>query len=151
ASGGSFRVRDEQLVKAGAPWARLDGFFGASNRTLKIAAGQEGLAKEFILAGKAYKRLALERTVPVVLFEPNDLQLVGRGPSTRREYFDSILRRTQPGYRTLARSYERALAQRNALLKQPPANAKKQIFAWNVRLSQLGAQVAAARSALIDS
>ena len=35
-SGKSFRAKDADLVKFAKPWARLDGFFGASNRTVKL-------------------------------------------------------------------------------------------------------------------
>src|SRR5207248_7699200 len=70
ARGGSYRVRDVELVQFNKPWARLDGYFEKHTRTLKLQPPD----KTFIIDDKPYKRLSLDRTVPVVLFEPNHLQ-----------------------------------------------------------------------------
>ena len=150
ASGGSYRAKDIDLVQFNAPWARLDGLFDKQNRILKMVAEGSKVQKTYELGGKTYKRLSLERTVPAVLFEPNHLQLVIRGPEQRREYFDDILQRTKTGFKSLRVSYRRTLAQRNSLLKQNRVRADKQLFAWNVRLSELGSQIVAARLDLIE-
>ncbi len=150
ARGSSYKARDVELVKFGKPWARLDGFFGSSTRSLKLKIIGETIDKSFILDDKPFKRLSLERTVPVVLFEPNHLQLITRGPRQRREYIDDLLQRTEPGFKSLAGNYSRALAQRNALLKQNPAQARSQLFAWNVRLSELGGKIVSYRLGLIE-
>ncbi|MEX1058917.1 MAG: AAA family ATPase, partial [Candidatus Saccharimonadales bacterium] len=149
-SGKSFRAKDSELVKFSAPWSRLDGYFGAQQRIAKLVKEKDKVHKTFSVDGQPFKRLSLERTVPTVLFEPNHLQLISRGPEFRREYFDDILERTQTGFKSLSANYRRALAQRNALLKQSPAHARKQLFAWNIRLSELGAQIAYARSELVE-
>lgn len=149
ARGSSYKAKDIELVKFNKPWARLDGFFGSSTRTLKLRRVGDGVDKTFILDDKPFKRLSLERTVPVVFFEPNHLQLITRGPRQRREYIDDLLQRIEPGFKTLAGSYLRALAQRNALLKQNPAQARGQLFAWNVRLSELGGKIVGHRLGLI--
>jgi DNA replication and repair protein RecF len=151
ASGKSFRAKDAELIKFSAPWARLDGFFGAHERSVKLVRQNDRAQKDFLIDTKPFKRLNLEKTIPTVLFDPNHLQLVSRGPDFRREYFDDILERTQPGYKTLSANYRRTLSQRNSLLKQPPAAAKKQLFAWNIRLSELGSQVVQARAGLVGS
>lgn len=143
--GKSYRARDVELIKFNKPWARLDGHFGKSTRTIKLEP-----EKTYVLDDNVYKRLSFDKTVPVVLFEPNHLQLATRGPEHRRDYLDDLLERSQPGYRSLIAGYRRSLAQRNALLKQNPSQAKKQLFAWNVRLSELGGKVAACRHQLVD-
>lgn len=150
ASGSSYRARDVDLVQFNAPWARLDGLFDKQTRSLKMVAQDDKIQKSYELGGRAYKRLSLERTIPAVLFEPNHLQLVMRGPEQRREYFDDILQRTRVGFKSLRVSYRRTLAQRNSLLKQNRARADRQLFAWNVRLSELGAQIVAARLGLLE-
>jgi DNA replication and repair protein RecF len=138
------------LIQFKKPWARLDGNFAKQTRVVKIENGETAAAKTFMIDDKPFKRLSLERTVPVVLFEPNHLQLMARGPETRREYFDELLERTEPHFKSLAANYRRTLAQRNALLKHGRAKASQQLFAWNIRLSELGSQIAAARQNLID-
>jgi DNA replication and repair protein RecF len=146
ARGGSYRVRDAELVRFGQPWARLDGAFQKNTRAVKL----EPLGKTFLIDEKPFKRLSLERTLPVVFFEPNHLQLMTRGPDQRREYFDDLLERSLPAYKSLLSSYKRTLAQRNALLKHKRTHAAQQLFAWNIRLSELGSQIALARQNLTD-
>lgn len=151
-SGSSYRARSAELVQFDQTWARLDGQFEKHRRSLKLVLQDRALQKverNFEIDGKQYKHLSLERTVPAVLFEPNHLQLVSRGPEQRREYFDDVLQRAKPGFKTLRVGYRRTLTQRNALLKQNRSRAASQLFAWDVRLSQLGFQIVEARLSLI--
>ena len=146
ARGGSYRARDAEMVKFDKPWGRIDGNFESHNRVVKL----EPPAKIFVIDDKPYKRLGLDRTIPAVLFEPNHLQLMIRGPEQRRDYFDDLLERSLPVFKSLSGSYKRTLAQRNALLKRGRRQAVQQLFAWDVRLSELGSQIALARQNLTD-
>jgi DNA replication and repair protein RecF len=147
ARGSSYRVADTDLVQFNHPWARLDSHdANSSQRTVKITI-EPTPTKTYELDNKQFKRLGLSHTLPVVLFEPNDLRLFGGGPERRRDYLDNLLEQTAPGYGTLRRQYRRALAQRNSLLKQ--TGRTSQMFPWDVRLSQLAGQVVRARSELI--
>jgi DNA replication and repair protein RecF len=148
--GSSYRARDSELIKFGANWARLDGYFGSSLRSLKLELAGEKVIKTFLINDKPYHRLSLERAVPVVLFEPNHLQIITRGPDSRRDYIDDLLERSLPSFKTTAASYRRTLAQRNALLKHGAVRASQQLFAWNIRLSELGAQIAVARHGIVE-
>jgi DNA replication and repair protein RecF len=149
ARGGSYRARDIELVRFKKAWARLEGDFEKHKRVLKLQLEAGLAAKTFEIDNQLFKRLSLERTVPVVFFEPNHLQLLSRGPDQRRDYFDELLERSRPGFKTLAAGYRRALAQRNALLKHGRDRAAQQLFAWDVRLSELGSQIAQARQELV--
>src|SRR5882757_8272185 len=62
ARGGSYRVRDAELVQFDKPWARLDGYFDKQVRSVKL----EPLNKTHVIDDKTFKRLSLERTLPVV-------------------------------------------------------------------------------------
>ncbi|HSX46306.1 MAG TPA: DNA replication and repair protein RecF [Candidatus Saccharimonadia bacterium] len=152
ARGSSYRATDAELVKFGRPWARLDGHNEKNEtRTVKlvIEEGQKP-AKTYELQGKTYRRMGLAQSLPVVLFEPNHLQLFVGGPERRRDYLDDLLEQTTPGFSTLRRQYRRALAQRNSLLKQPDKLSETQVFPWNIRLSQLAGQLVRARSQLVE-
>jgi DNA replication and repair protein RecF len=118
------------------------------NRTVKLMVGENGaVKKEFVINDQKLARLPLQKTIPVVLFEPNHLLLMHGSPELRRDYLDNLLEQILPGYAKTRRDYRRALAQRNALLKRGPA-AKSQLFAWNIRLSEIGSQVATERQNL---
>jgi len=146
--GSSYRVKDAELIKFGQPWARLDAHLeNGSQRTVKLET--EPLPrKTYELDDKQYKRLTLEHSLPVVLFEPDHLRLLSGGPERRRDYLDDLLEQTTPGYGSLRRQYRRALAQRNALLKQSMSNVERQIFPWNLRISELAGQIVGARTNL---
>lgn len=146
ARGSSYRARDTELLRFGRPWTRLDIHLeDGTQRTIKIV--REPAAKTYELDKKTYKRLAFPHTLPVVLFEPEDLRLLSGGPERRRDYLDDLLEQTKTGYGTLRRQYRRALAQRNALLKQN--GSRNQIFPWDVRLSELAGQIVRARTGLV--
>ncbi len=149
ARGNSYRARDNELIRLGRPWARLDGHSEASGqRTVKLAHEPE-LSKTYEIDGKPFKRLSQQLTLPTVLFEPNHLQMLTNSPDLRRDYLDDLLEQLTVGYGTIRRQYRRTLAQRNHLLKQPHTTLD-QLFPWDVRLSQLGGQIARARTELVD-
>lgn len=146
ARGNSYRAKDQELVQFNKPWARLDCDSEHGHRTIKITIEPEP-SKQYELEGKTFKRLTLQHSLPVVLFEPNHLQLFSGSSERRRDYLDDLLEQTIPGYGTSRRQYRRALAQRNALLKQNPT--KTQLFPWDIRLSQLAGVLVRSRSELV--
>jgi DNA replication and repair protein RecF len=148
ARGTSYRAKDSELVQFGQPWARLDAnFTNSSTRTVKLK--PESLtAKLYELDCKSYQRLSLDKTLPVVLFEPEHLRLLSGGPERRRDYLDDLLEQAVVGYGSLRRQYKRTLAQRNALLKKSAGDPGTQIFPWNIRLSELAGQIVRGRCQL---
>jgi DNA replication and repair protein RecF len=147
ARGSSYRAKDAELVQFKQPWARLDAHVDNNLvRTLKINVLPK-INKTYEIEGKIYKRLGLTHSLPVVLFEPNHLQLLAGSPERRRDYLDDLLEQTIAGFNTTRRQYKRALAQRNALLKRVSGQAH--IFPWDVRLSQLAGQIVRARTELV--
>lgn len=148
--GGSFRAKDAELVTFGAPWGRIDVAGAEGSRTVKLVRQEnELIKKEFEISGQTLSRLSLQRTISVVLFEPNHLLLLHGSPERRRDYLDDLLEQLVPGYAKTRRDYRRILAQRNALLKRG-IETKNQLFAWNVRLSETGASLARERSKLAE-
>src|SRR3990167_3514748 len=150
-NGNSFKPRDNELVRFGKNWSSLDCVADGQQRILKISNEDDRLQKIYEINNQLIRRLTLDKTLPVVLFEPNHLQLMIRGPEQRRDYLDDLLERTLPGFKTTAAKYRRAVAQRNALLKHGQAKAQQQLFVWNIRLSELGAEIVQARYALLET
>jgi DNA replication and repair protein RecF len=151
--GKSYRGKDAELINNSHDWARLDANYVAKtsqNRTVKLEAGPETTKKTFVIDNKEQGRLSLPRTLPLVLFEPNHLFMLIGPPEARRTFLDDLLSQTMPGYNGILRNYKRALAQRNSLLKQISPSATEQLFVWDVRLSEIGAQIFEARGKLID-
>ena len=151
ARGSSYRVEDADLLQFGADWFRLDAHVEPEDslRTVKLVTAPRQ-AKSYEINGKNYQRLTLQHMLPVVLFEPNHLQLLHGAPDGRRGYLDDILEQIRPGYSVYRRNYRRMLAQRNALLKRSHRPSAQELFPWNLRLSELGATIARARAELVE-
>ncbi|HUC88246.1 MAG TPA: DNA replication and repair protein RecF [Candidatus Binatia bacterium] len=147
ARGNSYRASDVELIAFNKPWARLEmDTEGSGMREVMLERREDGRAyKHFKLDDKPYLRLSLQRSLPVVVFEPNHLRLLTGSPEGRRQFLDDLLEQTKPGYSSLLRRYKRILAQRNSLLKQRQVLAN-QLFVWDVRLSETAALIVEARS-----
>jgi DNA replication and repair protein RecF len=146
ARGSSYRVNDADLLQFDTDWLRLDAHLDESaiQRTVKLQLVPRQ-TKTYELDGKNYQRLSLPHMLPVVLFEPNHLQLLHGSPDARRTYLDDLLEQTTPGFGTFRRNYRRILSQRNSLLKRPIRPNTQELFPWNLRLGELGATIVRAR------
>jgi len=149
AHGSSYKAKDQDLVQFGSSWARIDAHTASGERTVKIKT-EPAVGKSFVIDEQAITRLHQTRTLPVVLFEPNHLLLLSGSPDLRRVFLDDLIEQTESGFGAVRRHYKRVLSQRNALLKRNPANLHEQLFVWNVRLSELGGQIAKRRQALVQ-
>lgn len=147
--GGSYRAADKDLVSHNNEWSRLDGKSAEQARSIKLRLEFDVAKKEYVIGGTKYKRLPFLRSIPAVVFEPNHLQLLTESPEQRRVFIDDIIEQTVLSFGELRRRYKRTLAQRNSLLKQDFL--ADQLFVWNVRLSELGGQIAEARMSFIDA
>lgn len=92
----------------------------------------------------------------VVLFAPEDLQIVKGDPSDRRAFIDTVLVQRSARIAGVRADYERVLRQRNALLKSAggarradSAAVEATLSVWDEQLVTLGADLAHARSELI--
>jgi DNA replication and repair protein RecF len=90
----------------------------------------------------------MNKTIPVVVFEPEHLRLLNGGPERRRDYLDNLLEQTVVGFSKIRREYRRSLAQRNKLLKSPFIN-PQETFVWNIRLSELAGKIVDLRNELL--
>ncbi len=149
-SGKSFRDSDEALLQFGAPWWKITGSFGDTTRELRYQPAQPS-PKQLYIDSASKGRFTYRYQLPLVLFEPDDLLMVHASPSARRQYIDTLLMKLQPTYRQVIAKYERALMQRNNLLKKPLSHdaLSDALFAWDITLSTLGSEIIMKRQALI--
>lgn len=90
---------------------------GAITRDLE-AQLKRGQPKRFLLNFKRLSPLSkIFGQLPVVLFTPEDLDLVKAGPAARRLYLDLEISQASQAYLQDLAKYHRALKQRNAALK----------------------------------
>ena len=87
-----------------------------------------------------------------VVFQPDDLDIVKRSPSYRRAFVDEAAVQLWPVAQQDLGEYERAVRQRNALLKQMGRRTDRPTLeVWNQRVAVAGARVMARRAALMDA
>ncbi len=147
-SGQSYRAKDQQLISRNKEWSRIDCLLtDQTSRTVKLFIDITP-NKKYEINKKPIKRLTITNTLPLVLFEPEHLLLLSGRPELRREYLDGLLEKTVIGYSKLRRQYKRAVSQRNVLLKNEHQK-HKEIFPWNIRISELGGQIMRLRSNLV--
>lgn len=148
ARGSSYRAKDSELVSFNKPWARLDALVNDKDTRIIKLMNDPVPTKSYELSNKLYKRLTLLHSLPTVLFEPNNLQLLHGSPDQRRNYLDELLEQQVANYASARRNYRRILAQRNALLKRGKKPTNEELFPWNLRLSEFGAHIARLRAEL---
>lgn len=147
--GTSFKGVDDDILQRQAPWYRIDiGFIDDTTRVVKFDPSLTSGRKQFVIDGKNHYRLTPQYKYPVVLFEPEDLRLLNGSPVRRRQFIDRFISQLDPQYGISLRRYERALRQRNALLKQQTSN--DSLFAWDVSLSEYGAYIVDQRIRFIE-
>jgi DNA replication and repair protein RecF len=148
--GTSFKGGDADVLQQMAPWYRIDITFDDDTiRTVKFDPSRETGRKQFEVNGKTSYRLTPQYKYPVVLFEPDDLRLLNGSPARRRQFIDRFISQLDPEYASAVRRYDRALKQRNTLLKHSYAS-DDDLFAWNVSLSEYGAYIIAQRLKFVD-
>jgi DNA replication and repair protein RecF len=116
-------------------------------------AGPNGfrLRKQVRLNGVNKRALDLLGQMPVVLFRPQDIELVAGSPGARRRYLDVTLCQTDPRYARALLQYNRVLTQRNALLRElrERRGDQDQLLFWDQKLTEDGAYLLARRRALV--
>jgi DNA replication and repair protein RecF len=153
---------DAPLVRAGATSAVI--------RCEIVHDGRELLVELEIVPGKA-NRARLNRSpvrrsrdvlgaLRMVLFAPEDLELVRGDPSERRRYLDDLLVARQPRYSGVRADYDRVVKQRNALLRTAYLTRKvggtrgqdlSTLAVWDQHLAHHGAELLAGRLELVAS
>jgi DNA replication and repair protein RecF len=146
------RVADVALVREGSDAAVIRGGIGGGASEIKVECELPATGRRTVLLNeKRPKRLRdVLLSVPVVAFVPDDLDVIKRGPSVRRDYLDDLASRLWPQAGQDLTEYERALRQRNALLKQEGRSADPATLGvWDGRLADAGARVLIHRRNLV--
>jgi DNA replication and repair protein RecF len=92
----------------------------------------------------------------VVVFTPEDLALPRGAPGDRRRFLDRAVFNAKPDYLAAVQDYEKALKQRNAILKlhgqgaMTPARVEEMLTIYDLQLADYGLAIANARAALVE-
>ncbi|HWE54641.1 MAG TPA: DNA replication/repair protein RecF [Acidimicrobiales bacterium] len=150
------------LIRAGAEGAVLRSQVQSQARRITIDATLNPAGRDRVqVNGQALRRTRdLLGFLQVTVFAPDDLTLVKGSPGARRDYLDDLMVARQPRRDALLTELDRVLKQRNALLKSAfssgwrpgravPADIVTTLDVWDSKLTSVGEELVAARTALV--
>lgn len=141
---------DSTLVKQGESESIVRLRVAHDNRTLDIdlvvtASGSNTIR----VNGNPIKRRELARMLPLVIFAPEDMELVRGDPDSRRTFLDDVLRETSSAAASDLADLDRVVKQRNALLKSlartPGAGETATLDTWTHSLIDVAERVILSR------
>lgn len=149
--GTSFRSSDKEILRNdGSSWFRIDLKDSKDSlRTIIFNNAVQKSKKQFLVDGNKKARLSANLRIPVVLFEPYDLQLLSGSPTRRRNFLDYFLSQIFPSFQLALTRYSKALKQRNNLLKRDNVS-KDELFPWNLMLAEYGAEIISKRQDFLE-
>ena len=140
---------DQPLVKLGAERAYIRAKVESVERTtlveLEINASKANRAK--VNQNPVRSQRELTGIAKCICFSPEDLDLVRGDPGERRSFLDQLLIQRSPRLAGVISDYERALKQRNSLLKSRAPQSS--LSPWDEHLAVFGGEVIAGRLKLI--
>jgi len=160
--GKSFRAeRDMRMIRFGKEVGRVQGSILEERKEkmkLEVMFAQGNITsgrftKRYFINAAVKRRVDFAGIFPVVLFCPEELDIVTTGPSLRRRFLDNVLEQTDHEYRLAQNVYDRSLRQRNALLvlaKEIGKRNKEQFAYWDELLIKNGAIITQKRGEFID-
>ncbi|MCP4435104.1 MAG: DNA replication/repair protein RecF [Actinomycetia bacterium] len=153
----SFRgAPNEALIRAGADSAVVRAEVEVEGRVQLLEAEISRNGRNRVQVNRQRLRRAsdLLGTLRVSVFSPDDLELVKGGPSGRRNLLDDLLVALHPRNQSVRSDWEKALRQRNALLKQVGGrldeSAELTLEVWDDKAAAAGEELASLRSALVE-
>ena len=109
---------------------------------------KKGKAKTVAVDGIPIRKSSeLYGMLHVISFSPEDLSIIKEGPDQRRRMIDMELCQLDKVYMYQLTKYNRALDQRNSLLKQIPSDYRlaETLFAWDEQLVIYGTEIMKSR------
>jgi DNA replication and repair protein RecF len=141
------------LVRSGAESAFVRGEVQAGDARvlIEVEIPSSAASKLQVNRSPLRRKRELRRQVRAVFFGPEDLDVVRGDPSHRRRFLDETVVTLWPLRDPELRAYERALRQRNRLLKEwEGRGAPAELEAWDAELVKTGSAVIRARSAAVE-
>lgn len=87
-----------------------------------------------------------------IYFSPNEIKIISQSPAERRRFLDIDLCQTDKNYYYSLARFNKAVAQRNNLLKQANSldEVKDTVFVWDKQIAEEGAKIISKRKAFCE-
>lgn len=120
--------------------------------TTGVVQGVKAPLKNYTVDGASKRLIDFAGQLRVVLFWPQDLELVTGSPSKRRKYLDTVLFQIDREYRHTLVEYEQGVRNRNKVLERIREGeaSRNELFYWDQLLISHGSYVTGKRKELIE-
>lgn len=145
----SFRThRNGEMIAFGSNGFSIEGSFEKEGVNQSLRLYSNGKEK-----GAVYNSTRFGNWTPVVglingaVLTPDDAMLIKGAPQLRRQYLDTLIAQSDPAYIHHLERYQRALEQRNALLR---TMRPKTLDTWEHEMAHSGAYVIGSRATAVE-
>lgn len=150
-----FNATDQLNINHNENYFMLNGVYKRFDSMEQISCGlQKGQKKQFKRNSKVYKKLVDHiGLLPLVMITPSDDVLILGGSDERRKFMDGVISQYNQNYLDDLLKYNRALLQRNNLLKQFGAERtfdSELLAIWDAQLVEYGTRIHRERNEFID-
>lgn len=149
----SFRgVKDKELITFNKQFSRLKINFENKSRQQNAEIFIEDKRTASLNGVKKNSPTVLGEELKAVIFSPVHLSMIKDGPAQRRKFVDNALCQLKFNYRNVLKEYNRALTQRNMLLKDISKNSSlsDMLYVWDRNLASSGAKIIYQRNKYIE-
>jgi DNA replication and repair protein RecF len=151
-----FSSLDAQNIRHGEDYFAIHGtyFRNETSSELVQCIQKRNQRKRFVINKKEYERLADHiGNFPLVMISPYDRDLINDGSELRRRYIDSVISQFDKFYLDALIQYNRALVQRNTLLKNFSERHyfdETALEIWDEQLIRLGMEISQKRKEFLE-
>lgn len=151
--GKSFRTsKEKEMIKFGEEFLETKIFYQKSDRegNIKIRIADKKLIE---INGVKIKKLSeLIGKLNLVIFTPDDIQILKNGPDKRRRFLDMMIGQLRPKYVYILNLYLKTLEQRNNYLRQIREDNKSEnmLEIWDEKLAEYAENICKYRSEFIQ-
>lgn len=148
--GKSFRTnKDAECIREGQASAYVKGDIvkSAGSLAIETVLARDGKKSLKVNAQPVRRMGELFGNFIAVVFSPEDIKVLKESPSLRRRFIDMEISKLRPTYFFDLQAYQKALAQKNALLKSrmKPEQLRKLVGIYNDQLAEHGEKIISAR------
>ena len=151
--GKSFRAKkDNEMIKLNEENAIVEVEYEKSDRDGKIKI-EIGNKKNIYLNGIKIKKLSeLLGNLNIVIFTPDDINILKGGPQNRRRFLDIMISQLRPNYMHILSLYLKTIEQRNKYLRQIKEEHKDEnlLEIWDEKLAEYALKIYEYRKEFIE-
>lgn len=133
--------KDLQLIKTGEEVCRVEGSVDETSLQIVMQSSTEiGFGKRVFVNGVPRRTLDYLGNLVVILFSPEDINLVVGSPSLRRWHIDLVLAQCDSSYKKAISQYTQVITSRNKVLKRIKEGTAKlnELDYWNQQAIENG-------------